>query len=458
MATAVTPLPAVIVTDGGGNPVSGVAVTFAVAAGNGSITGGAAITGVNGVATVGSWTRDVVAGADTLTATAAGLAGSPVRFTTLAVAGPAASIIPNSLASQSATVGTAVGAPPSVLVRDANSNPVAAVNVTFAVTGGGGTLGAPLVVPTNASGIATVASWTLGNAAGTGNNTVTATGAGTLTGNPVLFTASGLAGAANTIAANSATAQIDTVGLPVAAPPSVLVTDLGGNPVAGVPVTFSVTAGAGSIVPVTATPVSTNASGVATLTSWTLGTAPGANTVTATAAVPSGSPVTFNATGVAGAPTALAFGTQPSDTTVGAVIAPPVTVRLLDAFGNLTTSTATVTLTIGANPGGATLGGTLSRAAVAGVATFNDLTLNAAFAGYTLNASSVGLPTIASSAFTIGAAASTTTITNDTPGSLDGGPAVHGDLHGDGPRWDPGRQRDRGRRNRRELRRDGRRR
>ena len=121
VGTAVTPLPAVLVTDGGGNPVSGVAVTFAVAAGSGSVTGGAAITGVNGVATVGSWTRDVVAGADTLTATAAGLAGSPVRFTTLAVAGPAASIIPNSLTSQSATVGTAVGAPPSVVVRDANA-------------------------------------------------------------------------------------------------------------------------------------------------------------------------------------------------------------------------------------------------------------------------------------------------------------------------------------------------
>jgi len=425
IGSAVTPLPAVRVTDGGSNPVSGVAVTFAVTAGNGAITGGATTTDVTGVATVGSWTRDLVVGVDTLTATAAGLTGSPVRFTTTGVAGAANSIIANSVTTQSATAGTAVGAPPSVLVRDVGLNPVAGVSVTFAVTAGSGSVVGGAAT-TNGSGIATLTSWTLGSTAGTNNNTVTATAAG-LPASPVLFTASGLAGAANTIAANSPVSQTDTVGLPVAAPPSVIVTDFNGNPVSGVPVTFAVTGGGGSIVPVTATPVVTGLNGIATLTSWTLGTgtAVGGNIVTATAAVPSGSPVTFTATGVAGVPAALTFGVQPTGTTVGAVIAPAVTVRVVDAYGNLTTSTASVGLVIGSNPGVATLGGTPTRTAVAGVATFNDLTLNASGVGYTLNASSTGLPTIPSATFNIGVAATTTAISSDLPDpSVTGQPVV----------------------------------
>jgi hypothetical protein len=59
--------------------------------------------------------------------------------------------------------------------------------------------------------------------------------------------------------------------------PSVIVRDAAGRPVAGVVVTFTVTAGGGSVSSSTAT---TNASGIATL-SWTLGGQPGLNTVVA---------------------------------------------------------------------------------------------------------------------------------------------------------------------------------
>ena len=44
----------------------------------------------------------------------------------------------------------------------------------------------------------------------------------------------------------------------------------------------------------------TDASGIATVGSWTLGAAAGANTLTATSAGLTGSPVTFTATGDAG--------------------------------------------------------------------------------------------------------------------------------------------------------------
>ena len=81
--------------------------------------------------------------------------------------------------------------------------------------------------------------------------------------------------------------------------PSVIIGNFSGAPAAGVPVTFRVTAGGGTIGvgdrSGTSITVNTGEGGVASLDSWTLGTTPGVNTVTATAGV-SGSPVIFFAT------------------------------------------------------------------------------------------------------------------------------------------------------------------
>src|SRR5207244_4140761 len=68
--------PSVIVHDGSSNPVQGVTVTFAPAAGSGSVTGGTQTTNGSGIATVGSWTLSTTAGTNTLTATSSGLTGS----------------------------------------------------------------------------------------------------------------------------------------------------------------------------------------------------------------------------------------------------------------------------------------------------------------------------------------------------------------------------------------------
>ena len=106
-----------------------------------------------------------------------------------------------------------------------------------------------------------------------------------------------------------------------------------------------------------------------------------------------------------GAPTALAFSVQPTNAVAGVGIAPSVQVAIVDAYGNLTSSTASVTLAVGTNPGGGTLSGTLTVAAVAGVATFPGLSIDKTGVGYTLAASSAGLAGAASAAFDITAAA-----------------------------------------------------
>ena len=150
-------------------------------------------TNASGIATVGGWLLGPTPGSNTVTATVTGL--TPVTFTATGVVATPSTVTANSALTQSATVNTAVGAPPSVVVRDAGGAALSGVNVAFAVASGGGSLTGPATVATNGSGIATVGGWTLGQAAGTNTMSATVTG---LT--PVVFTATGTAGAAASVA------------------------------------------------------------------------------------------------------------------------------------------------------------------------------------------------------------------------------------------------------------------
>jgi hypothetical protein len=288
--SAVAIPPSVKVSDANGNGVAGVTVAFAVATGGGSVTGASATTNASGVAQVGSWTLGSTAGTNTLTATSGSLSGSPVTFTATGTSGAAGNIAIVSGNGQTATAGSAVATAPSVRVTDANGNTVAGATVTFAVASGGGTITGASAT-TNASGVATIGSWTLGTVAGP--NTLSAT-SGSLT--PVTFTATGVAGAAALISVNAGNNQNATAGTVVAVPPSAKVTDANGNVVSGAGVTFTVASGGGSITGGAAT---TNASGIATVGSWTLGATAGTNTLTASLNGVAGQSVTFTATGTA---------------------------------------------------------------------------------------------------------------------------------------------------------------
>jgi len=109
---------------------------------------------------------------------------------------------------------------------------------------------------------------------------------------------------------------------------------------------------------------------------------------------------TFNITPAAAS--RLVFTVQPTSTAAAATITPAVEVTARDAFGNVATGFAgNVTLAIGSNPDGGTLGGTASVAAVAGVATFASLSINNAGVGYTLVAGAGGLAGATSVTFDI---------------------------------------------------------
>lgn len=70
---AVVVAPSVVVRDAAGAPVSGVAVAFSVDSGGGTVQGGAATSGSDGVATVGSWTLGPAEGRQVLIIAASGV-------------------------------------------------------------------------------------------------------------------------------------------------------------------------------------------------------------------------------------------------------------------------------------------------------------------------------------------------------------------------------------------------
>jgi len=90
----------------------------------------------------------------------------------------------------------------------------------------------------------------------------------------------------------------------------------------------------------------------------------------------------------------------PASTTAGTPFG--LAVQAEDSSGNLDSSfNGTVTVGLVNNPGGATLGGTLSVTASSGVANFSNLTLTQAADGYTLALSNNGVGSVTTSAITV---------------------------------------------------------
>jgi plastocyanin len=294
----------VLVTDTGGHPVADVPVAWA-AAGGGTVSAASSNSDALGVATI---TRTLPANAATATTTAtkAGLVGSPVTFTSFAQVNGAYRIQKFANDSQTDTVLSTLGNPFRVHVTDYQNNNVASYTVNWAVTGGGGSVGAP-TSNTDGSGIAQI-SRTLGGTAGNQAAQASVTG---LIGSPITFTGIATHGLVTTFALNN---QSDTTGVVNSTLGyGVKASDAHGNPVSGVAVAWAVVAGGGSNNP---TSNSTAVNGVA-VTTHTLGPSAGPDTVTATSTPAlAGSPVSFAAS-ITNAPLAAAVTVGP-----GIVFAP----------------------------------------------------------------------------------------------------------------------------------------
>ncbi|MGO9855019.1 MAG: beta strand repeat-containing protein [Acidimicrobiales bacterium] len=219
-------------------------------------------------------------------------------------------------------------------------------------------------------------------------------------------------GAPTNITEVSGSPQSATVHTAFANPLVAKVTDSHGDPVPGTSVTFSApSSGASGTFSNGSTTITgtTGSNGEVSETFTANTTAGGPYTVKASVSGVS-SPADFSLTNTPAAATKLVFSTQPP-TSTAATSTFSTTVSIEDTYGNVETGdSSTVALSLSTNPCTGTLGGTTSKAATAGVATFSGLQVTKACTGYVLKATDAtdGSISTTSSAFNITAGAATT--------------------------------------------------
>ncbi len=298
---AVPILPVVQVTDGFGNPISGVPVTFTATQTGSTVSGATPTTNSQGMAVLGGWTIGNDATVYTVLGSIPG--GASARFD---ARGIPASLVVAGGAGQAVNAGTAVPVLPSVRATRDDGSPLPNVPVDFTIGSGGGSVSGGATF-TGADGTARPTRWILGT--NPGPNTLRATTIGL---NPVQFEATGvLATPAQVVAGGGALSGF--FGNYLRTNPEITVLDAQGNPVAGATATFQVSEGGGTVTQPSGT---TDFQGKAATTSWRLGAA-GTQTVAAT--VGTLPPVSFTAqasappTGTFRLEVRYAAGTTPTD-------------------------------------------------------------------------------------------------------------------------------------------------
>ncbi|MFL5493852.1 MAG: Ig-like domain-containing protein [Gemmatimonadales bacterium] len=336
---------------------------------------------------------------------------APVTFTALSADANALAAVSGD--DQSAPAGAPLSDPLVVSVTDAFGNPIPGVSIAW-VADGGGSVSASTSV-TGEDGRTSIRR-TLGPTAGLQQTIASAPG---LAGSPVTFTHTATAGQAARLEIVSGDQQMAVVGTPVPNDPIVSLTDAAGNPVIGMAITWVIGDGGGSVAPETST---TDEQGHAT-TRWTLGPAPGRNTVSAV--VSSVGVVTFNATAIAGTPPGMRLLTQPpANASRGVVFSRDPIVQLVDPSGaDLHQSGVPVSVTLATGSG--TLHGPLASATDGeGRVTFPGLDLRGIPGRYTLAFSAPGFTGVTSEAIALSKAGTTTSIIADTPDPSEAGALV----------------------------------
>ena len=417
VGTALTAPFVATVTDAGGLPVSGVNVTFSIASNPGGAIGqvlsATSVTSVGTGQASSTLTLGNLLGTYTVTASAAGLAGSPVTFTANATGKLA-------ITSVNGGVSPTAGAPFSVSVQaqDGSGTPVSVAAdtvVTLSRAIGTGTLGGTLsgTIPAGSS------SATLNNVTYTKAETGVALAAARTSGDALATATSSsftvVAGAAARLNLTSGNTQSAMAGAALASPFVVTVTDANGNPVAGTSVAFSIATvpGSASGQSLSITSALTGTNGQAS-TVFTSGNTLGAYTVTASSTGLTGSPVTFTATATG------ALAVVSVNGGVNPVAGTPFNVVVLaQGSGGVPVFTGTnTTITLSRATGTGTLGGTLTGTLLLGASTSTiaGVTYNKAETGVAVTATRTAGATLTagtSAAFTVVAgAASTLTLTS----------------------------------------------
>ena len=369
-------------------------VGFGLAGAAGTVTPGSGFTelgeGTSGESMVveGEWGVNKNAIAASWASSNAGLLGIEIK----AGGGGGPTVSPtNSTVSAVSPITAGGSSTIDVTVEDGSGNPMSGVAVTLSATGSN-SITQP-AFPTDGLGR------TSGSLSATvaGSNTVTAVAGGvTLFTHPVVVVNPGpQAGLAYSVQPSTAAA-----GATISPPVKVQIRDAFGNLTASTDnVTVAINNNPGSGTLSGALTIAA-IGGVATFNDLSIDNPGTGYTLQATSGVLTSA--TSSAFNISATPAKLGFFVQPSDEAAGATITPAVQVEIQDNVGNrVTTATNSVTLAIGTNPSGGVLSGTLTVAAVAGVATFNNLSINAAGNGYTLNANATGLTGAGSSAFNI---------------------------------------------------------
>jgi hypothetical protein len=393
----------VIVTDDEDHPVQGVAVTFTVIQGGGSLSLTTTQTDYQGHAPV-RWTLGPEPGTQTIQAAATAtsgspLSGSPLSFTAQAVIPSPATIAIRQAPPDTVRNGVVFERQPVVELLDADQQPVVGVEVTASIASGGGSLGGTVTIATDPEGRASYTD--LAVLGLVGPRTLRFSLA-----SPALDVATETiqveAGAASRLDPVEPLTYQASVTSPVSPAPSVVVHDAAGNVVPGVPIVFAADRDA-LVSPVTE--LATDQNGVARVTSWTLGkTAEVQYKLTARIQSSAIEPIIFSATAHAGAAGRLAITVQPPPATQsGVAFAPQPEVRVVDQAGNpAPQGGVAIAATIASGPSGVLQNASATTDA-SGLATFSGLSLTGLVGDYTLSFSAPALGGVTSQSISLAA-------------------------------------------------------
>ncbi|HEU5260860.1 MAG TPA: hypothetical protein VFU41_05475, partial [Gemmatimonadales bacterium] len=364
------------------------------------------------------------AGIYTLAATANGFAATSDQFT---ITPDAATALRFTVQPSNAAAGTTITPQVEVTAYDAHDNIATgftgSVTIAIATNPAGGTLSGTTEIAA-VNGVATFSTLSLNNAGI--DYTLSATSGSLTPATSASFEIT--AGAASRLAFTVQPPAATTAGATLSPALGVTARDSLDNPVTTFvgTVTLTITANTNtSGATLSGTRQVDAVAGVATFGDLSIDKVGTGYTLSATANGLAGTmSALFNIT--PGAPSRLVFTVQPSPTTAGAPIAPPVQVTVQDALGNTATDfTSGVDIAIGTNPAGGTLTGTTTVNAVAGVASFSDLRIDkAALNPYTLVAAAGGLSSATSTAFTITADVATALMFTVQPSNAAAGATI----------------------------------